>query len=456
MGGLNSGLYNRYPFWGIDFGNLSSGIVVGGSGNVFTTSDGGATWVTRQSGSGTETYALAATDADHAWAANQDGELLYTTNGGQFWNRVNIFVPSSQDNSLNDVDFVDQLNGWAVSDLQLHHTTDGGRTWQNQPHGIVPAPSFFGVEAINGQIIIAVGGYAPSSPVILRSTDGGNTWSLVSHPFEGRGVQFYAIHFVNSTTGWTVSDGGGILKSTDAGASWVAQDQGNHSYDLLDISFVDASNGWTVGDFGTVLHTTNGGGTWALQNPGVTTAILGVSAVSPTTAWISGYGSNGSFVARTIDGGASWQPESIGDSGFSSMSAALFLDAENGWVGGFTGIYRRSGSSSPPPTPTPTPGATNTPLPTPTFTPTSTPIADTVTITRAEYRASKQQLRVEATSTSSTASLTVYVTSAGQLIGTLRNNGGRYSGQFSWPTNPQNITVRSSLGGSATKNVTLR
>jgi hypothetical protein len=49
------------------------------------------------------------------------------------------------------------------------------------------------------------------------------------------------------------------------------------------------------------------------------------------------------------------------------------------------------------------------------------------------------------------ATLTAYVTSPGQLIGTLVNNGGKYSLQVSWPSNPQSITVRSSAGGLATK-----
>jgi hypothetical protein len=43
------------------------------------------------------------------------------------------------------------------------------------------------------------------------------------------------------------------------------------------------------------------------------------------------------------------------------------------------------------------------------------------------------------------------------FIGTLRNEGGgRYRGDFSWPTNPQSITVRSSFGGLATRSVTLK
>jgi uncharacterized repeat protein (TIGR01451 family) len=119
-----------------------------------------------------------------------------------------------------------------------------------------------------------------------------------------------------------------------------------------------------------------------------------------------------------------------------------------------------------------------TPTPTriisPTFTRTSTPIApatstrtptltvtsaavDTVTITLAEYTVSKRYLRIQATSTSASVTLKAYVTSTGQLIGTLVNNGGgNYSLQINWPSNPQNITIRSSAGGAASRAVTTR
>ena len=83
--------------------------------------------------------------------------------------------------------------------------------------------------------------------------------------------------------------------------------------------------------------------------------------------------------------------------------------------------------------------------------------ADTVSITRAEYETGNRRLRVEATSTRATATLQVFVTSSGQLIGTLSNEGsGRFRDEFSWPVNPQSITVRSNFGGQATRTVTLR
>ena len=116
-------------------------------------------------------------------------------------------------------------------------------------------------------------------------------------------------------------------------------------------------------------------------------------------------------------------------------------------------------TSTLPPT-VPGPSATRTPtaIPSPTNTGTPTLVAaDTVSIQLAEYSAGNAELRVEATSSSSTATLQVYVTSTNILIGTLRNEGGgRYRGDFSWSTNPQSITVRSNLGGQTTRTVTLK
>ena len=89
-------------------------------------------------------------------------------------------------------------------------------------------------------------------------------------------------------------------------------------------------------------------------------------------------------------------------------------------------------------------------------TPTPTPTADTVSISRAEYETSKRTLRVEASSTRADAKLQAFVTSTGQLIGTLSGSGGRFSGQFNVAANPQNVTVRSSLGGQASRAVSVK
>jgi hypothetical protein len=115
------------------------------------------------------------------------------------------------------------------------------------------------------------------------------------------------------------------------------------------------------------------------------------------------------------------------------------------------------GDIAPVPLPTPTPTPAPAPTPTPTPTPAPVPVVDTVKILRAEYQQSKGVLRVDATDTEPAATLRVYVTATDALIGTLKNNGsGRFSASLPWPTNPVDITVRSSFGGSATKAVTLK
>jgi len=75
------------------------------------------------------------------------------------------------------------------------------------------------------------------------------------------------------------------------------------------------------------------------------------------------------------------------------------------------------------------------------------PATGTVTITRAEWNSGR--LRVEATSSSSTATLKVYITSTGVLLGTM--SGGRFETNLA--SNPGSVTVKSSLGGQSTRTV---
>jgi len=76
---------------------------------------------------------------------------------------------------------------------------------------------------------------------------------------------------------------------------------------------------------------------------------------------------------------------------------------------------------------------------------------DSVQITKAIYTARSAELRVEATSTSSTATLTAWNGSTGAFIGTLAAGGsGRYIGTFTVSPAVLTVTVKSSLGGIRT------
>jgi hypothetical protein len=87
---------------------------------------------------------------------------------------------------------------------------------------------------------------------------------------------------------------------------------------------------------------------------------------------------------------------------------------------------------------------------------TVTTMPDTVAIQAAQYFRRRQLLRVDATSTSSTATLSVFESSSAAFIDTLTPYNGSMHDEFTWPVNPQNITVRSNRCGVAASNVTVK
>lgn len=82
---------------------------------------------------------------------------------------------------------------------------------------------------------------------------------------------------------------------------------------------------------------------------------------------------------------------------------------------------------------------------------------ETIRVTRAQYTVARSQLTVQATDTVQTAVLTVSVTSSGEILGPMTNNGGgNYSAKFNGIANPMNITVTSDSGVSARARVRVR
>ncbi len=83
--------------------------------------------------------------------------------------------------------------------------------------------------------------------------------------------------------------------------------------------------------------------------------------------------------------------------------------------------------------------------------------ADVVTILKATYGTAREVLTVQATSTSTTPALQLFVTSTDELIGILTEvNRGKYVGRFSFPFNPESVTIRSTDGGTDTAAVRVR
>jgi photosystem II stability/assembly factor-like uncharacterized protein len=146
----------------------------------------------------------------------------------------------------------------------------------------------------------------------MRTTDGGVTWQnhrvRVPDEFDLAPRSFNDIQFITASTGWVVGTAGSILRTTDGGATWVAQ-VSNTSADLKRIQFINSQIGWVLGDR-VVLRTTDGGATWQPASL-VSKAdfLYGFAFSSTMNGWLVGATIFNSKIElfRTIDGGASWQ-----------------------------------------------------------------------------------------------------------------------------------------------------
>jgi photosystem II stability/assembly factor-like uncharacterized protein len=324
--------------WEVEVADATTFFDSGDAGAMSRSLDGGLTWHSIQSGGTGITRAIDILDAQHAWAANEGGEVLETVNGGQNWQRS---VVGGFDNfgTLHDVDFVNPSVGWVVgtndffggSDGRISRTINGGQNWTLQLS--LPGVEFLGVAALSSSTALAFGRGLFASSVLLRTTNGGLSWNTIT----SAAGDFRGSYFLDASTGWIV--GSRIHKTLDGGATWTEQYPAGGA-ELSAVSFSDPQNGWAVGFANQVLRTTNGGQTWTPQTISAPplTAFLGVTAVSPATAWVAGW--NG-LAARTTNGGASWQLESIPGAGGAYFECAELVDAETGWVAGDLGIYMR-------------------------------------------------------------------------------------------------------------------
>jgi photosystem II stability/assembly factor-like uncharacterized protein len=287
------------------------------------------------------------------------------------WRETNAPVASSR---TDDIWFIDPNRGWAVnSDGQIVHTEDGFATWQEQFH-----------DEESGLYLRCVGfasasrgwvGTTTPGRQLLATSDGGATWTQVqglpelAPPFVcGLSVVNESVVYASGTNdpGESVR----VMRTTDGGISWQAQDMSEHATLLVDIFFTDAENGWVVGGKAAlpkppdphdprshikpvVLRTTDGGQTW-------TNMVASLTADFPLGEWgwkihflndRVGFVSLENFVQaailKTVDGGQSWTRIKVDDpQGNANLEGVGFLDENTGWVGGWGSTDFRKGFSS--------------------------------------------------------------------------------------------------------------
>jgi photosystem II stability/assembly factor-like uncharacterized protein len=154
------------------------------------------------------------------------------------------------------------------------------------------------------------------------------------------------IYFLDSLKGWAAGDQGTMIKTTNGGTNWTAQNTGIES-DIYDLFFINENTGWAITwdiefpDYYTIiLKTTNGGTNWtANQYPASDNFFNAVYFLNPNTGFLGGVAPD--HLVRTTNGGINWTRMNIDSnivSGFPIISFKFFSDTYGFASGGHIDI----------------------------------------------------------------------------------------------------------------------
>ena len=122
----------------ICFPDSLNGWAVGYNGTILHTDDGGDNWGTQSCDTNALLRDVYFTDTTHGWIAGFihqgyfDYGFIYRTNdGGVNWENLGNDTLPILTPVLDDVQFLDTLNGWAAGG-SIRCTSDGGENWESQ------------------------------------------------------------------------------------------------------------------------------------------------------------------------------------------------------------------------------------------------------------------------------------------------------------------------------------
>ncbi len=212
------------------------------------------------------------------------------------------------------------------------HPYTGRLDWSSSDPGVFTVTSTGLVRGVGeGAAILVVsgGGQLDSARVLVLPAASGWLMQTSNASETLNGVFFDPA----GRLGWVVGNGGLILSTDDAGATWTRQTP--TTFNLRGVWFTSALEGWAVGDAGTVMHTLNGGTTWSrITSPATSENLMHVHFATPSLGWVSG--ANG-LVLATSDGGDTWQKSYLMQLSRPTFTSIMFAGPEDGWAVGTTG-----------------------------------------------------------------------------------------------------------------------
>ena len=221
--------------------------------------------------------------------------IFKTTNGGITWVRKDSSILS---NFI--VKFYDYNTGMIAAKYGYSRkTTDGGERWTNLTKTFWREPQSLCCLNENTWLV------ADGGTDLYKTTDGGNSWAKISFP----DMPLKSLYFINSTTGYSAASTnypfmGKFYKTTNSGNNWTLICSIASLYVTSNLTFVNENTGYICGTgvAGEVLRTTNGGYNWSMQSPRTTYSFF--HAVYFINAWTGFVGDADGIIYKTTNGGS--------------------------------------------------------------------------------------------------------------------------------------------------------
>lgn len=293
------------------FLNSQTGWVVGYSGTIFKTTNGGNNWIQHNISSAYQLTNVTFINSNTGFASGFTYDIYFepvlfkTTDGGNTWNLTHHIILGSYRN----ICFINEETGfipYTSFGNYLFKTTNSGATWNETNSNLENNFSLNYIQYINSNtgFISCYKVVDSNSPIInriIKTTDSGKTWFVLQTdtvPYSNSNFN-RKVHFFDENTGYLQR--GNLFKTTNAGLSFFQLSTGfiNSFY------FPVKDTGWCVGYSGKLIKTIDGGQSWTNQNIASNTDIFPVFFIDSKTGWAGGYigGGGGGLIIHTVTGG---------------------------------------------------------------------------------------------------------------------------------------------------------
>ena len=316
--------------WSVYFRDAKLGVVAGSSPGrgfgggtaIFTTEDGGKTWVQQK-----EFYAILFS-IDSQFQSDLESKQISEGLRQEFKNEG----ISLSDRATVAID--ENTGRWLITDNRRRYSIRKGEDKLNICVDV--GSRLTDIQMIDEKIAYAAG----ESNTVLKTTDGGKTWIAVMTGQRARAGEtrknLDGLYFVTPEIGWAVGSFGLITYTADGGKNWEQQ-KTDIPNDLKAVYFVSETEGWAVGNEGAIVHTADGGKTWEKQKSNTYDSLYSVAFVDENTGWACGdFGA----VVHTTDGGKTWNPENMEIRKAGTLSAISAFE-QHRWAIGEWGLIIR-------------------------------------------------------------------------------------------------------------------